>query len=250
MKLTVLNSNSKGNCYILQNEHEALVIECGVKFSEVKKALDFNISKVVAVLVSHEHGDHAKAINDALNACLSVYSSQGTIDAIKNKGLIKGSRFPVATRRKEIIKRGNFKIMPFDVQHDCAEPFGFLIYHPETGYILFATDTYYLKYIFPNLSHILIECNYSKEILQENYREGKTIKKVRDRVIKSHMSLDACKELLRVNDLSKVRNIVLLHLSGDNSDPIQFLEEIKATTGKRVFIAKKGLELELNKDLF
>ncbi len=39
MKLTVLNSNSKGNCYILQNEHEALVIECGVKFSEVKKAL-------------------------------------------------------------------------------------------------------------------------------------------------------------------------------------------------------------------
>lgn len=174
----------------------------------------------------------------------------GTVNALLDKKAIKGYRMPVMIDNKEVLHLGNFKVMPFDVQHDCAEPYGFLIHHPETGYILFATDTYYIKYNFPNLSHILIECNYSKEILQENYREGKTIKKVRDRVIQSHMSLDACKELLRANDLSKVRNIVLLHLSGDNSDSVQFLEEIKAITGKRVFVAKKGLEIELNKDLF
>lgn len=250
MKLTVLNSNSRGNCYILQNDTEALVIECGVRFAEVKKALDFNISKVVAVLVSHEHGDHAKAVNDALNAALPVCTSNGTIDALIAKGQIKGSRLPIAVPCKNTFQCGNFKIMPFDVQHDCAEPYGFLIHHPETGYILFATDTYYIKYNFPNLSHILIECNYSAEILNENYREGKTIKHVRDRVIQSHMSLDACKELLRSNDLSQVRNIILLHLSSDNSDSEQFLKEIKGATGKRVFIAKKGLELELTKDLF
>ncbi len=250
MKLTVLNSNSKGNCYILQNKHEALVIECGVKFSEVKKALDFNISKVVAVLVSHEHGDHSKAIQNVLDAVIPCYTSMGTVNALLDKEAVKGHRMPVMIANKKVLHLGNFKVMPFDVQHDCAEPYGFLIYHPETGYILFATDTYYVKYNFPNLSHIFIECNYSKEILQENYREGKIIRKVRDRVIQSHMSLDACKEFLRANDLSKVRNIMLLHLSGDNSDPVQFLEEIKASTGKRVFIAKKGLELELNKDLF
>jgi len=250
MKLTVLNSNSRGNCYILQNEHEALVIECGVRFAEVNKALDFNVSKVVAVLVSHEHGDHAKAVNEALNACLPVYTSKGTIDALLSKGVIKGSRMPIPIRSKEIVQISNFRVMPFDVQHDCAEPFGFLIHHPDTGYILFATDTYYIKYNFPSLSHILIECNYSKEILDENYREGKIIKKVRDRVIQSHMSLDACKQLLRANDLSEVRNIILLHLSADNSDPAIFLNEIKACTGKRIFIASKGLVIELNKDLF
>lgn len=244
MKLTVLSSNSRGNCYILQNETEALVIECGVRFSEVKKAVDYNVNKVVAVLCTHEHGDHSKYVNDALNACITVFSSQGTIDALK----IKGPRKPIPVENKKVFTAGSFRIMPFDVQHDCAEPFGFLIHHPKTGYILFATDTYYIKYNFPELSHILIECNYSMDILNENYREGKAIKTVRDRVIQSHMSLGSCKDMLRANDLSKVRNIILLHLSSDNADPVRFLSEIKATTGKRVFVAKKGLEIELNKD--
>lgn len=247
MKLTVLGSNSRGNSYVLQNDTEALIIECGIRFQDIKKVLDYNVSKVVAAIVTHEHGDHSKAVNDALNACIPVFASQGTIDALTKKA-IKGPRMPSAVRSKEVFQAGNFKIMPFDVQHDCAEPLGFLIHHPETGYILFVTDSFYIKYNFPDLSQILIECNYSMDILNENYREGKTIKMVRDRVIQSHMSLDACKDMLRANDLSKVRNIVLLHLSSDNSDPNIFLSEIKAATGKRVFIAKKGLELELNKD--
>ena len=37
MKLRVLGSGSSGNCYILENEAEALIIEAGVPFMEVKK---------------------------------------------------------------------------------------------------------------------------------------------------------------------------------------------------------------------
>lgn len=157
---------------------------------------------------------------------------------------------PVAVESKKVFQAGGFHVMPFDVQHDCAEPLGFLIHHAETGFILFLTDSYFVKYRFPDLSHILIECNYSADILNENYREGRTIKKVRDRVIESHMSLESCADMLRANDLSKVRNIVLIHLSEGNSDPGQFLSTIKEETGKRVFVGKKGLEIELLKNLF
>ena len=55
MYLTCLGSSSNGNCYILQNEDEALILEAGMPFKEVKKALDFNISKVRGVCISHEH---------------------------------------------------------------------------------------------------------------------------------------------------------------------------------------------------
>ena len=250
MKLTVLNSNSKGNCYILQNEHEALIIECGVKFSEVKKALDFNVSKVVAVLVSHEHGDHAKAIQNVLDAAIPCYTSMGTVNALLDKKAIKGYRMPTMIENKEVLHLGNFKVMPFDVQHDCAEPYGFLIHHPETGYILFATDTYYIKYNFPNLSHILIECNYSKNILDRNFQEGRVAPSVRNRIIESHMSLDTCKQALLANDLTQVKEIILIHLSDSNSNEEQFVKEIRSVTGKRVFAAKKGFEIELNKGLF
>lgn len=55
MKLKVLGSSSSGNCYILENDAEALIIEAGVSFKEVKVALDFNIRKIQGVVVSHQH---------------------------------------------------------------------------------------------------------------------------------------------------------------------------------------------------
>ena len=39
MKLNVLGSDSNGNCYILQTDTEALIIEAGVRMPDVKKAL-------------------------------------------------------------------------------------------------------------------------------------------------------------------------------------------------------------------
>lgn len=62
MKLIVLGSSSSGNCYILDNGKEALIIEAGIRFQEVKKALDFNLRKVVGCVVTHAHNDHAKYI--------------------------------------------------------------------------------------------------------------------------------------------------------------------------------------------
>lgn len=55
-KLTVLSSNSKGNGYVLQNENEALILECGCSLKDAKIALDWNIRKLVACFISHEHG--------------------------------------------------------------------------------------------------------------------------------------------------------------------------------------------------
>jgi len=55
MELIVLGSSSKGNCYLLRNGNEVLIIECGIKFSEIKKMLNFNIKKIAGCVVSHSH---------------------------------------------------------------------------------------------------------------------------------------------------------------------------------------------------
>lgn len=56
MLLRVISSGSKGNGYVLENDNEALIIECGCSFKDVKIALSFNIRKIVGCIVSHEHG--------------------------------------------------------------------------------------------------------------------------------------------------------------------------------------------------
>lgn len=55
MNLKIINSGSIGNCYILENQNEALIIEAGVKFLEIKKALNYDIGKIQGCLISHEH---------------------------------------------------------------------------------------------------------------------------------------------------------------------------------------------------
>lgn len=134
--------------------------------------------------------------------------------------------------------------------HDCAEPLGFFINHEETGNILFATDTYYLPSTFAGLNNVLIECNYRLDILEENIANGRLPVPVRNRTLKSHLSYDNCVQALQANDLTKVNNIVLLHLSNDNSHAEEFRAGIKKATGKTVYIAEAGLVINLNKTPF
>ncbi|WP_218163969.1 hypothetical protein [Chitinophaga sancti] len=60
------------------------------------------------------------------------------------------------------------------------------------------------------------------------------------------MNLKTCKELLAANDLSKVNNIVLIHLSDSNSNQFQFRKEIRELTGKTVHIAERGKVIPFN----
>lgn len=239
MKLKVLGSGSSGNCYLLESENEALLIECGVKFSEVKKAVNFNISKISGCLITHEHGDHCKAVKDVQKSGIRIVASKGTTEKILGQ-----TDNIIIKYTKNIV--GNFEVIPFDVVHDAIEPLGFLIRHQEIGVMLFATDLGYSPVKFSGLNHILIECNYSLKILNHNVKNGFVPRKNYDRIINGHMGLETTKELLEINDLSGVKNIVLLHLSDKNSNEKEFMEEIQNQTGKPTYVAKKGLEINLS----
>lgn len=243
MKLIVIGTGSKGNAYILKNEREALLIECGVNIRDIKAALSFNFSRLVGCIVSHEHGDHAKSINDLMGCGVDVYSSKGTHTVLKT---INHHRAKVFVHHKTF-SIGNFRIMPFDVLHDAVEPSGFLISHPETGNVLFLTDLIYSAYTFKDLNNIIIEANYEESIAR---RKLSDMEFLRNRIIKSHMSLATCVKTLKANDLSKVNNIVLIHLSDSNSDERLFRETICNATGKNVTVADNGLEMNFDKTPF
>lgn len=246
MKLHVLGSSSSGNGYILQSETtgEVLLVEAGVRLGDVKKALDFDISHIVGCVISHEHGDHCRQLVRYLHSSIDCYTSRGTIEAKGWHTTTCGLHELKALQRMKI---GSFEVMSFPVQHDAAEPFGFLIKHEECGVVVFATDTYYLKYRFDGVNNWMIECNYRQDLLDRNVADGLISPARRDRTIKSHMSYETCLETLQANDLSKVNNIVLLHLSSDNSNAAEFVRGIEEATGKNVVAARKGLVMDFNK---
>lgn len=238
MKLKVLGSNSSGNSYLLISSTTTLIIECGVNIKQIKQALNFKLSNVAAI-VSHSHGDHAKSIENVLKSGIKVYASIDTLQA--SKSATHHFANVIEAGKTYIIEE--FKVKPFSVNHDVPT-FGFMIFHPEMGTAIFLTDTYYCDYVFPGVNHFIVECNHDQKIMEE-----KAVPKfLKDRIIQSHMNIDTCKSFLKANDLTKVNNIVLIHLSDGNSDEVRFKKEVTEITGKTVHVAVAGLEIDFNKE--
>lgn len=229
-----LASSSAGNAYKISDGRTSLLLEAGIRLSDIQKALHFRVADLSGCLITHEHNDHCKAAVDLSKAGVDIYASQGTLDALE-----------VSTHRAKPIQAlkqftlGTWSILPFDVRHDVAEPLGFLIGSQAGEKLLFATDTYYVPYRFTGLTHIMVECNYSLQIVNENVREGRLPVAMKKRLLRSHFGLENVKDFIRANDLSKVQEIWLLHLSDTNSNEELFKQEIQKLTGKQVFVANR-----------
>src|SRR5690606_17416194 len=128
---------------------------------------------------------------------IDVYASKGTIEAI---GIAHHRLRPVEPRRA--VRIGTWNMMPFETQHNAAEPFGFLMARKTGEKVLFATDTYYIRYRFRGLTHIMIECNYASDILQAKVVSGEIPRVAARKLIRAHFSLENVKEFFRVNDMS------------------------------------------------
>lgn len=233
--ITTLASSSKGNCYHVTDGSTPLLLECGIPYKEIQKKLNFKTSEIKGCLVSHEHKDHSKAMQDVMKAGIDCYMSPGTAKALNLTG---GHRGKIVQPLQQF-HIDTWTILPFETQHDAAWPLGFLLANQAGERLLFVTDTYYIKYRFSGLNVIAVECNYAADILKANVEAGLVDVAMKNRLLQSHFSLDNVKEFLKANDLSKVSEIHLLHLSDSNSDADRFKREIQQLTGKMVYVAEQ-----------
>jgi len=225
VNIIILASGSHGNCYLIDDGNSQVMIEIGIPWKQIQRDLDFRTSRISFALLSHSHKDHSGHARDALKFGLDVYALQSTIDTLG----LSGHRIH-AIRAHESFRADSWMVLPFDVEHD-VEALGFLLGDADGERLLYLTDTAYSKYRFDGLTHIMVECNNISEIMSENILAGNIPAVVGKRVRRNHMSLENLKLLLLANDLSRCREIWLLHLSDGNSDEARMIKEIQETTG-------------------
>lgn len=226
MILKCLGSGSSGNCYLLSTETETLILDCGLPIREIKKGLDWDISKVVGVLCSHVHSDHAKAVKDFENMGIPIFKP---FDETKDCPLK--------------IRYGSFSIQAFKVPHDGVPCYGFYI-TVDGHRILYATDYLHLPVSFrtKRLTNMIVECNYQKEYLNKESPKY-------DHQLKGHCSLDTLIEkVIKENVTSDLRTVILCHLSGDSANPEECLAEVQKVVGEGVkcVCAAAGETVELS----
>ena len=233
IRVRVLASSSAGNAYWISDGQTPLLIECGIRVQGLRERLRFGLASLGACLLSHEHADHARSARDILRAGVDLYATQGTIDALG----LEGHRLrPI--RAHQQVRIGTWTVLPFDTVHDAAEPVGFLL-ASGAAKVLYFSDSAYCRYRFRALTHLMVEANWSGELLDNNVREGVIDETLAARIRRNHMSLERLLQMLAANDLSRVEAIWLLHLSDQNSDEEMFARRVREVTGRPVYVAAR-----------
>jgi len=232
MIFTSYASGSTGNFYTANDSHTNLIIDCGIPIAKIKEKLKFKLHSIDACLLSHSHADHSLAAADLAKAGIDVYASPETLNTCG----LRGHRFHIIDALRQF-SLGSWNIMPFNTVHDTPGSLGFLFESTATKEkLLYITDSAYSPYKFKGLSIIAIECNYDKESLNHSIRQGFVPEIVAKRLSGTHMELGTLIDLLRANDLSKVKQIYLMHMSRNNSNAARFKTEIQKATGAEVYI--------------
>lgn len=224
-------SSSAGNLYSVRSENHTLLIEAGVQIKKARVALQYRLSAVDGCIISHAHADHSKGANDLMKAGIDCYMTIETAEALGWSHV--GHRLHIIEALKQFRIADFWTVLPFPTEHDCHGSVGFLVSDGQEK-LLFATDTFYVRYRFIGLNLIAVECNYSDETIAPDLDPA-----IKKRLLTSHFSLKNVLDFFKANDLSAVRELFLLHLSDANSDEAIFKAAIMAATGKPTTVCAK-----------
>lgn len=237
MRLKCLGSSSAGNCYTLTSDSgETLILDCGIPIKDIKKGLDWNIRNVVGCIVSHVHADHSKSVKDFEAMGIPICKPYETL--LMNQ-FLANSYFTVRIFDLTTID-GSWTHT--DADGTPCPIFGFLITHKEMGRLLYITDCEVIKWRFKDIDHILLGVNYDKDMVDCSNPSKN------NHVFRGHLSIDTACDFVKANYSDRLQNVIMCHLSSENSDRDSFIEKMKRVAYRaNVDAAEAGKEWVLKK---
>lgn len=235
-----LASGSAGNAYVVRSGSlPPLLIDAGIRYGDLQRAMNFKNHELAGCLLTHSHGDHSKCVPMLMANGTDVYASDETWTELVESGKLKARNSRTRSVGSVLFMVGPWLIQPFQAVHDSPGTLGFIVITPEDDRLVFATDTAYIKHLFEPFGVLAIECNHSVALLRQSVEKGTIDADRYVRTTKNHMSLERVLEFLSKNDLSKCREVFLMHLSSDNSDAPAFKLAVERATGIPTTICAK-----------
>jgi len=239
MKFESYYSSSMGNLYCVTAANgKRLLVECGCTWAKLQKAINYKLENIAGCLLTHEHADHSKAVEDVIRAGIDVYSGMGTLKALD----IDWCRHTNPIHSKHAFRIGDtFNVFPFAIDHDAKEPLGFVISTPFVcdQTLLFATDTRSIKPKFALAFDIIaICCGYDGAVLRQREADGTIDPSLAKRLLVSHLEKQVALDYIdKFCNLSKCTEIFLLHMSKSNIDAEKTRQEFESNFFVKTVIA-------------
>jgi phosphoribosyl 1,2-cyclic phosphodiesterase len=216
MRLYVLGSGSRGNCLAVEAEGVALLLDAGFSAREIERraeAAGLDLGRVVAIALTHEHGDHAcGAPRLARELGVPVLTAPGTWERLARRMAGADHR---GLGLQVSLELGPFRVRACPTSHDAAEPLALAVRTADGTGVGVAYDlgrpTTAVRYLLRDLTALVLEANHDEVAL----RTSGYPPVVQRRIAGSggHLSNRAAAELLAELHHPELSVVVLAHLS-------------------------------------
>ncbi len=216
-----LFSSSKGNCTYIGSSSEGILIDCGVSFSRIKKAMELNslsLSAVKGVFITHEHHDHISGLKMLTKKTgIPVYAQSLTLDILYDDGIISSSAEDI----KDNIEFPDFTVSCFNTSHDTKESCGYRVDFSDGKSCCVCTDLGFVsetvREAVTGCNAALIEANYDEQMLRNGIYPAYLKERIRSSV--GHLSNTDCGNFASELIAQGTTRIILGHLSQENNTP-------------------------------
>ncbi|HXU41779.1 MAG TPA: MBL fold metallo-hydrolase [Burkholderiales bacterium] len=224
LRFASLASGSQGNCLVAAVGRTHVLIDCGLNLTDTERRLErlgVAPGEVSAILVTHEHGDHASGVFDFAAAHrVTVYLTYGTLGAMRQEGkVIDGVRI-VQVDGRQSLAVGDIQVHPFTVPHDAREPVQYVVSDGASrlGVLTdIGTSTRHVEDCLSRCDALVLECNYDRDMLWA----GAYPKWLKERIGGpfGHLDNRESERLLAALDRSRLKHVIGAHLSQQNNRP-------------------------------
>jgi phosphoribosyl 1,2-cyclic phosphodiesterase len=224
LRFASLASGSQGNCLIAEVGRTRVLIDCGLNLTETERRLErlgIAPGEISAILVTHEHGDHASGVFDFAAAHrVAVYLTHGTLSAMRQEGKVTDGVRTVQVDGRQSLAVGDVQVHPFTVPHDAREPVQYVLSDgaSKLGVVTdVGTTTAHLQQVLSGLEALVLECNYDRDMLWA----GAYPKWLKERIGGpfGHLDNRDSERLLASLDRSRLKHVIGAHLSQQNNRP-------------------------------
>lgn len=222
MRVCSLASSSKGNCTIVYNENEILLVDMGITLKELEEKLNrlkLDIHNLIGVLISHEHGDHTKGILSLVRKFnIPIYCHYDAVDGLLRKTKI--SSLCVTRFADSEFRVGSFLVSAFKVCHDvCCV--GYNIFENNNKVSIVTDLGHTTKEIVQRLYDsrlVILEANHDEKMVLASTKYPPILKQ---RILSDHGHLSNISSAKVVVELAQhnVKQILFAHLSEENNTP-------------------------------
>ena len=239
MRFASLGSGSKGNSTVVESDTACVMVDCGFGLRNACTRLE-RIGKspedLTAIIVTHEHSDHWKGIG-ALSAKynIPVYLSAGSLKA---KEIQSGEALFKCINSHKDFYVGDICIKPVPVPHDAREPIQYILSNGKVQLGILTDLGHFTPHVVSSYSKcdaLLLECNYDEDMLLD----GPYPRFLKDRVsgMFGHLSNRQAADLLLALDLSRLKTLVIGHISAKNNDVSLIKAAIEPLCGEDIVLS-------------